>query len=377
MRKFLTLFLIITCVVCCVLGMVACTPQGLEAHKWSSEWTSNVNKHWRRCLDTGCNGRTDYEEHDWVLTATYEQATCGEVGFGQYTCSVCKATLGNENTPATIPATGNHDYELETVDVEPTCGEEGYGAYVCKVCYDYAVLPIAATGDHDYTGNYEANEQGHYHKCRNNCGVNEAIQPHTKGEGVRIEPTGTKDGRVEYRCTECNYLMEYQVIENPNVLHHFEVKFIKNGANTVTIPQLGDDGELHVTLSASANAANGYTLEYVGYTAGGNTTTVSNVTLYHYDEYTAKKSILDLSHSGGESTGYLGYVNNWFYVSQPVEDVSLLIESTPSGRAPVSVKVHVKAVWGAVTSSVDTSIPICAQTLAYYQDKKLLGISAK
>lgn len=369
MRKITMLFLIITCVACCVLALTACTPKGLEAHNWSSEWTSNINKHWRRCLDAGCNGKTDNEEHDWQLTTTYDNATCGELGFGQYTCSVCKATLGNEKTPATIPATGNHDYELDVVDMAPTCGEDGYGSYLCTVCYDYAVLTIPATGNHDYTGNYVATEQGHYHVCRNNCGVNEAIQPHVKGEGVTIPPSGTNDGRIEYRCTECNYLMDSEVIENPKALHHFEVKFVKGISGAEIIPQLGDDGELHVTLSVSYNASGGYQLEFVGYNANGDKVSVPSVTLYYYNEYTAKKTVLDLQHSGEESTGYLGYVNNMFYVSQPVEDSSLWMECTPQGRDTVTLKVHIKAVIGTVTSSIGTDVDVTP-----YYDKKLFGI---
>ena len=347
MRKFLLSFVIIVCMIFGASGMAACAPSGLEDHSWSKYWTSNIDRHWHKCLNSGCVEREHYEDHDWTVTDVYEEPTCGETGLGQYTCSVCKATLGNKTTPAIIPATGEHDYELDTLDLEPTCGEEGFGSYICKVCLAFVILPIDATGEHDYGGAYVANEKGHYHVCRNDCGVDEEVEPHVKGEGIRYEPVGTKDGRIEYRCTVCNYLLESSVIENTNALHHFEVKFVKVGdSSNVAIPEEGDDDELYVTLSSSENSSGGYKIEFTGYTVAGNTVSVSlnNVNLYYYNEYTGETRKIELGNSGTEATGYLGFVNNWFFVARKVADVSLLIEVTQSGREPVYLKVHIKAI---------------------------------
>lgn len=346
MRKFLISLLMINCAVFCTLGIVACAPKGLEAHSWSNEWTSNINSHWHRCMDSGCNGRDEYNAHEWVLTDSYEAATCGDTGLGQYTCSVCKATLGNSVTPATIPATGEHNYKLYSVDVEPTCGGEGYGSYICEVCYDYAVLPIPATGEHDFSGKYAFSEEGHYHVCRHGCGVDDGIKPHVKGEGIRIEPTGMQDGRIEYRCTVCNYLMDSDVIINTNVLHHFEVRFVKVTNNsTVLIPEIGEDGELYVTLNKSSNANGGYYLEYTGYNIDGEEISLDGVAvkLYHYDEFTGRTTQLTIGNMGQESVGHFGYLDtlNQFFVTGAAEGASLLIEFSPRGRDPVSLKVNI------------------------------------
>lgn len=377
MKKYLITILIFVCALFCTLGIAACVPQGLEAHNWSTEWSSTSTKHWRRCLDPGCNGRIDYEDHVWELTTVYEEPTCGDTGLGQYTCSVCQVTMGNANTPATVPATGIHDYKLDTVDVEPTCGEDGYGSYTCKVCYDYTVLPIPATGIHDYSGTYKAAEEGHYHVCGNGCGVNEEMQPHIKGEAITKQPSGTQDGSIEYRCTECNYLMDSEVIVNPNVLYRFDVKFIKVGdSENVVVPELKDNGELYVTLNASENANGGYQVVFEGYTIGGDPIDVPNTSFYHYDEFTAKKSILDLQHGGDSTTGYLGYTGypgasgGKIYVARPVTDVSLWIESVPEGRQPVSLKVHIKAVAGTSTKSLGLNLPDFDEVTVYFQDNK-------
>ena len=345
MKKFLIL-LIIACISFSAFGITACVDG--DGHNYSSDWSSDINKHWHKCRDAGCNLRSEYEDHDWVLSDTYTEATCGEAGGGQYTCSVCKATLGNKITPAKIPATGKHDYKLVSLDVEPSCGEEGYGSYICEICYNYAVLPVPATGDHDYSGAYKTTEEGHYHACRFGCGVDEAIEPHVKGEGVRHEPVGNKDGRIEYRCTVCDYLMESVPIPNPNILERFEVKFVKGKGTaneTAIAPELGDDGELYVTLKVSSNAASGYTLDFTGYSVSGKIVSVPNVDLYYFDEYTGAKKAIDFSNSGSPIVGNLGYFSGYFYVSQKTDDVSLLIESTSGGREPVTLKVHIKAVF--------------------------------
>ena len=345
MKKKKILSIITACAMFSAVCISACVPKGLEAHSWSKRWASNSKAHWHGCTDAGCNGRDEYGEHDWQVTTVYRQPTCGDVGYGQYTCSVCKATMGNTATPATIPATGDHKFELDTVDVEPGCGEEGYGSYICSVCYDYALLPLPATGEHDFSGAYQTTEQGHYHVCRNGCGTEEEIEPHVKGEGVRHEPVGTADGKTEYRCTVCNYLMDWEVIPNQNVLAGFEVKFVKaNNSSNVAIPEQREDGEYYVKLNVSSNASGGYKLEFAGYNAKGDAVSVPNniVKLYHYDEYTGKKTELTLGNMGSEAVGYLGYLNSNFYIARATADVSLLIECTQGNREPVSLKVHIR-----------------------------------
>lgn len=346
MKKFLTT-LITACIVCGALGLTACGNRSAAEHNWSGDWSSDINKHWHKCLDAGCKGETGKEDHDWVLTTTYKEATCGDTGAGQYTCSVCKATLGNTVTPAKIPATGGHDYKLVSVDVDPKCGEVGYGSFICNICYDYVVLPIPATGEHDFGEVYGATEEGHYLVCSYGCGERQESEPHVKGEGITFEPVGMQDGRIEYRCTVCDYLMDYDIIPNPNVLNRFDVKFVKiSNSEIVATPQIGEDGELYVNLAVSSNADGGYTLEFTGYNADGGSVSVPNVNLYHYDEYKGKKTLIEFSNSGDQSVGYLGYFSKKFYIARETGDegVCLYIESKPVGCDPVSLIVHIIAV---------------------------------
>lgn len=371
MKRFLKYIPLLASAVFCLLGFVACAPAGLEAHSFSSEWTSNINYHWHVCKDPGCNERGGYEKHHWEVTTVYEEAGCGTNGAGQYTCADCKATLGNTTTPATIPATGDHDYQLDSVDVEPTCGEEGYGSYICSQCNDYVVMPIEATGEHDYSGAYTTTSEGHYHVCKNGCGVDEEIKPHVMGEGKRFEPVGSQDGRIEYRCKECNYLMKTEPIESPNILHHFEVKFVKMsmGATTseVAVPYVGDDGELYVRLKQSTNASNGYKIEITGYNASGNVVSAPSPTLYYYNPYTAQRKKLNLQSGCDASTGYLGYIeNSGFYVSRVTEDECLLIECVQSGREPVTLLLHVTT---KAAPEAAARAPLAGETL-YFEDKK-------
>lgn len=377
MKKYLVALLIIVCAVFCAIGVSACVPDGLEAHNWSEVWESNASQHWRRCLDAGCNGRTDRADHEWEVNEVYKAPTCGETGTGQYICNVCGATMGSETSPATIPATGEHSWELMSVDAEPTCGQEGTGTYLCEVCGAGAVFPVPATGNHDYSGSYITTEEGHYHACLNGCGVDEELQPHVEGEPITYEPAGTLDGRIEYRCVDCNYLISKEVIPNPDVLYRFDVRFVKNG--TRIIPVMREDGEIYIALAVSDNPASGYRVEFEGFKLDGGSIDVPNVRFYFYDEVTDRKQIIDMQHGPDETTGYLGYsgyefggelVEGSFWISRSVTNVSLIIESTPSGREPISLKIHVSA--GSLSAtSLSVKLPVPDTVPVYYMDKKV------
>lgn len=367
MKKYLITILIFVCAAFCTLGITACVPGDLAAHNWSTEWSSTSTKHWRRCLDPGCNGRIDYQDHEWELTAVYEEPTCGDTGLGQYTCPVCQATMGNLNSPATIPATGEHSWELQSVDAEPTCGQEGTGSYICSECLAYAVFPVPATGKHDYSGNYVITEEGHYHRCLNDCGIDEEIQSHIEGEPQRFEPAGILDGRIEYRCTECDYLMKEEVIPNPKALYRMEVAFVKSSGTVV--PTLNENGELVAVLDIDTIPANGYQIKITGYTINNETTSVTNVSYYYYEEFTGNRKVLNYQSGGDESTGYLGYASK-FYVSNAVSNVCLLIESAPSGREPVTLIVHIYTRGRALTSA-GVSFSILDTVPIYYLKKKI------
>ncbi|MDD7158028.1 MAG: hypothetical protein PUH99_03415 [Firmicutes bacterium] len=75
----------------------------------------------------GCKPDTERHVHEYGEWIVVKEATCGEDGLKEKTCSC------GEKTEEAIPATGEHNY-VWTVETEATCGEEGKEKGVCSVC---------------------------------------------------------------------------------------------------------------------------------------------------------------------------------------------------------------------------------------------------
>lgn len=105
----------------------ACTRGHRVIAKIQSAGTSNPTTH----------------EHTYVLSGT-QPATCTEVGYNVYKCSVC-----NEEKREEIPAVG-HTYGDPVVTKQPTCTEAGEQIRTCTVCGKATKTePVAALG-HDF-----------------------------------------------------------------------------------------------------------------------------------------------------------------------------------------------------------------------------------
>ena len=215
MKKFLLALLIAIFSAALVGGVCACS-SGLKSHIWSESWSHDISAHWHPCTDEGCYGRNESAPHDWVIDSVTTEPTCGDYGFGLYKCSVCGAYKEDRVAP-----TGEHEYELEFSINDATCHSEGNGIYLCKVCNHMARQTIPATEEHDFGDDgaeWQSNEEGHFKVCQNDgCTAHSEIIPHTEGAAVVTEPTNKNDGKREYFCEECGYLIRTEVITNPDV----------------------------------------------------------------------------------------------------------------------------------------------------------------
>lgn len=191
------------------------------------------------------------EEHKWDDGKVTKVANCEEDGVKTFTCTLCKYTR-NE----TIPATG-HDWDDGVIDPDSTCTDEGVKTYTCKndpthkytepvppkghkageakqenyvapTCtekggYDTvtrctvcnAILESVHTDldpfGHDY-GPWvdDGNGISHTKTCQRDI-CDETVTEHKKianheiKETDRLEPTCTKEGYIEYTCSECRY----------------------------------------------------------------------------------------------------------------------------------------------------------------------------
>lgn len=240
MRKIITILLAATCAACLCLGIAACVPGDLKAHNWSKEWSHSFEEHWHVCTDPGCNGRGSLGEHDWQLVPdrVEEQPTCGTGGWGRYVCVMCGA-LKDDN----IPPTGEHSYSFLMVTDPATCDRSGQELWVCDVCGSLESRDIPPTGKHQYSDKWESTAEGHYHVCLL-CGAASDIIPHDEEHAeVRTIQPGSfspEDGRTEYLCPECKYVLRTEPIPNPNVPVNFSISIDLNGGGSVEVTELDE-----------------------------------------------------------------------------------------------------------------------------------------
>ena len=111
-------------------------------------------------------------------------------------CSICGEKIGLET----------HTPDEGIITHEPTHNSTGTKTYTCTVCgyvTDREVLPMIP---HTSEGDWQSNARAHYKNC--SCGAILDEAPHTPDEGIAVlEPTYDTEGKIEYRCTVCGYLI--------------------------------------------------------------------------------------------------------------------------------------------------------------------------
>ncbi len=174
---------------------------------------------------------------DHVYTSRVTTApTCGAEGVRTYTCSVC-----GDNYTEAIAATGAHTYDnacdtacngcgavrtithvyVAVVTTAPTCGADGVSTYTCSVCGDNYTETIAATGNHTYDNDCDADcnacgtartpaDHVYTANCDTICNVCGAERSVTAGGEETITFDDDKIQRVEFSTTS-------QVWQNGNL----------------------------------------------------------------------------------------------------------------------------------------------------------------
>lgn len=153
-------------------------------------------------------------------------ATCTEDGYKKTVCTVCGEVISQE----TYKAAG-HDYQV-TDQEDATCEEDGHTVYTCTKCKDSYTEVIKAAG-HNYTktlgrkGYCNADgslTDGYYVFTCENCGNKYTemfpAPDHVMKEVSRKEATCTTDGSITYKCENCGYWPEDEVI--PALGHNYK-----------------------------------------------------------------------------------------------------------------------------------------------------------
>ena len=184
-------------------------------HEYSSTWTSGgEDGHYHKCIRcdvtdttvahdfgnvtdctrptscTACGYQRAAGQHDYGQWEITKAATCTETGSKKSVCAVC----GDTQTQV-IPALGHT--EVTDPAVAATCTEAGKteGKH-CSVCNEVLVAQttVDALG-HDFTGNYQTDADGHWHKCTR-CDATDTKTAHTYN---------TTNCAVAATCTVCSY----------------------------------------------------------------------------------------------------------------------------------------------------------------------------
>lgn len=318
MKKWLMAALTAVCLVCLALGLAACVPEGLTAHSYEKEWSHTFEEHWHVCTDPGCSSRGSLGAHDWRLVESMveEQPTCGNPGWGRYVCIMCGATKDD-----VIPATGEHSYSFLMDTTPATCIEDGQSLWLCDVCGALESRTAPATGEHVFAENWSSDAEGHYHVCEN-CGAKDEVIPHKENnpEQKTTQPSGVVDGKTEYLCPDCKYVLRSEPITNPNIAVYFDIAITLNGGRQVEVTETNDRDAygntiLHAALWAKNTFPAGmiegmqsnYQIGFIGKNVNGGSQTVTHssgeqsqyrMECYLCDVYTGKERELDINIPG-------------------------------------------------------------------------------
>ncbi len=156
-------------------------------------------------------------EHNYVWTVETE-ATCGAKGKEKGVCSVCGA-----ESERTLPIAGEHNY-VWTVETEATCGAEGKEKGVCSACGAESERTLPATGEHSYAWtiktaakcNAVGEKEGVCSGCGNTVTEDIPLDPsvHTGNYGewiIEKKPTTYEKGKRYRLCLDCNAKFEEDI----------------------------------------------------------------------------------------------------------------------------------------------------------------------
>ena len=149
-------------------------------------WTAEGDVHYKACRH--CGAHIDEAAHSGGTASCEAKAVC----------EVCGAEYGEYDAHTLV----------KTDRVEPTCIENGTEAYwTCSACGKLfsdengtteigEPVAIPATGEHEYVGEWQKNETGHWKVCE--CGALSEVEAHVPDKDAPTETEGVV-------CTVCGY----------------------------------------------------------------------------------------------------------------------------------------------------------------------------
>ena len=171
----------------------------LAEHNPASSWTSDASGHWHACQTVGCTEKCDFATHtpDNTGHATEEYAIkCTECGY------VIEAQLSHTHVFDKEVATEAYKASDATCTAKATyykscaCGEKGMATF------EYGALAA-----HNPASVWTSDVSGHWHACQTaNCTAKCDFATHTP------DHTGHATEEYAIKCTECDYVIEAQLV---------------------------------------------------------------------------------------------------------------------------------------------------------------------
>ncbi len=135
MKKFIKTFILVICLM--LPAMFCLTACDNHKHKYATEWSSDANYHYHKCIEDGCEAMQDKTIHTFGEWTTSTNATCTENGEKYRECLEC----GHREIQA-ISATG-HTFGEFIIDETPTTQCAGEGHRECSVCHEISKTTIS------------------------------------------------------------------------------------------------------------------------------------------------------------------------------------------------------------------------------------------
>ncbi len=106
---------------------------------------------------------------------------------------------------------GKHISDGGTVTLKPNYDSEGKKEYRCTVCKYLISEETLAPLEHNVEEEWKSDESGHWQNCE--CGERHNFGEHISDGGtVTLKPNYDSEGKKEYRCTICGYVMKTETI---------------------------------------------------------------------------------------------------------------------------------------------------------------------
>ena len=220
-------------------------------HNYSTEWSTNSEKHWKACLDNGYLFLTK-DEANHAFTESVVAPTHTSEGYTRHQCTVCNYyyddnfvdPVGHTFSPEwknnethhwhecidegftdLKGSYSEHDYVKEVTD--PTYEHPGYTTYRCVDCgYSYRDN-YHGTLPHGFESGYHYDANQHWHQCTDEgySELKSEIADHTYIESVTV-PTEFEGGYTTYTCSICGY--SYRGNETNPTGHHYSTTWESN-----------------------------------------------------------------------------------------------------------------------------------------------------